>query len=182
MDELQAAFLRVRLSLLTEWNARRAKIAASYLERLTRWPDLVLPTVPAGMTHAWHLFVVRTPRRDALRNHLEAAGVETQIHYPTPPHLSPAYASFGWSRGRFPLAEQLANEVLSLPIGPHLSADQVDYTCDCVRSFFQKACASLDISPPSPPPPARATCGGSSPSAPSSCATAAASWASSGPS
>ena len=86
----------------------------------------------------WHLFVIRTGHRDALQTHLAAAGIGTQVHYPVPPHLTPAYQGQGWSRGQFPLAEQLAREVLSLPIGPHHTAEQIDTVCAAVRGFFAR--------------------------------------------
>jgi dTDP-4-amino-4,6-dideoxygalactose transaminase len=136
LSELQAAFLRVKLPRLAEWNARRTALAARYFERLRGLDDLVLPFVPAWATPVWHLFVVRTRQRDALQKHLSARDVGTQIHYPVPPHLSHAYAGAGWKRGDFPLAETLAGEVLSLPIGPHVTAAQVDFVCDGVRAFF----------------------------------------------
>jgi dTDP-3-amino-3,4,6-trideoxy-alpha-D-glucose transaminase len=136
LSELQAAFLRVKLPHLADWNARRARLAACYFERLRGIGDLVLPHVPAWAEPVWHLFVVRTQRREALQRHLAAAGIGTQIHYPIPPHLSGAYANAGWKRGDFPLAEKLADEVLSLPIGPHISASQVDYVADAVQAFF----------------------------------------------
>lgn len=84
----------------------------------------------------WHLFVIRTTRREALRTHLGQRGIATQIHYPIPPHRSGAYASVGWAEGSFPLAERLAQEVLSLPIGPHHREDQVHAVCDEVLSFY----------------------------------------------
>ena len=99
----------------------------------------MLPFVPAWAEPVWHLFVVRTARRDALQAHLAAHGVGTQIHYPIPPHLSNAYSDAGWKRGDFPLAEKFAAEVLSLPIGPHHTAEQIDYVCACVREFFDRA-------------------------------------------
>lgn len=136
LGELQAAFLRVKLPHLAAWNARRAALAARYLRQLAGVGDLVLPAVPAWSEPVWHLFVVRTRRRDALQKHLAAAGIGTQIHYPTPPHLTPAYAAAGWKRGAFPLAEQLAGEVLSLPIGPHHTPAQIDTVCAEVRAFF----------------------------------------------
>jgi len=136
LSELQAAFLRAKLPCLADWNARRAALAARYLEQLQGVGDLVLPFVPSWAEPVWHLFVIRTARREALQAHLAARGVGTQIHYPVPPHLSKAYASAGWARGDFPLAEQYAGEVLSLPIGPHLAAAQVDYVCTAVRKFF----------------------------------------------
>lgn len=136
LSELQAAFLRVKLPHLAAWNERRRTLAARYLSQLQGLGDLILPQVPNWAQPVWHLFVVRTAKRDALQAHLTARGVGTQIHYPTPPHLSGAYRDAGWKRGDFPIAEQLANEVLSLPIGPHHTAEQIDYVCESVRSFF----------------------------------------------
>jgi dTDP-3-amino-3,4,6-trideoxy-alpha-D-glucose transaminase len=136
LGELQAAFLRVKLKHLPKWNDRRQKLAAIYLEKLHGAGDLVLPHVPRWAEPVWHLFVIRTKHRDRLQQHLAAAGIGTQVHYPTPPHLSSAYRDAGWKRGDFPIAERLANEVLSLPIGPHHSVGQIDMVCDAVRSFF----------------------------------------------
>lgn len=136
LSELQAAFLRAKLPHLQDWNLRRTRLAARYLEQLHDIGDLVLPFTPAWAEPVWHLFVVRTGRRQALQEHLAAAGVGTQIHYPIPPHLSGAYREAGGKRGDFPLAERLADEVLSLPIGPQLGAGQVDHVCAAVRSFF----------------------------------------------
>lgn len=136
LSELQAAFLRAKLPHLPEWNARRAKLAEQYNRRLADIDELTLPHVRSSITPVWHLYVVRTVRRDALQAHLTAAGIGTQIHYPTPPHLTPAYATAGWKRGDFPIAERLASEVLSLPIGPHHSAAQIDEVCDVIRAFF----------------------------------------------
>ncbi len=118
-DELQAAILRVKLRHLDDWNARRTAVADRYLAMAG---DLLLPGPVDG--HAWHLFVVRTEEREALRGRLTAAGVETMIHYPVAVHRSAAYAHLGWQQGAFPVAERLAAEVLSLPIGPHLTAAQ----------------------------------------------------------
>ena len=137
LSELQAAFLRAKLPRLAEWNARRSALATRYLEQLRGVGDLVLPQAPAWATPVWHLFVVRTTRRDALQAHLAAREIGTQIHYPVPPHLAKAYATAGWRRGDFPLAEKFAAEVLSLPLGPHISAAQVDHVCAAIRSFFQ---------------------------------------------
>jgi len=136
LGELQAAFLRAKLPCLAEWNARRAALAARYLAQLRGVGDLTLPFVPAWAEPVWHLFVVRTARRDALQAHLASREIGTQIHYPIPPHLSNAYRSAGWQRGDFPLAEKLAGEVLSLPIGPHVTAAQVDHVCLAVKEFF----------------------------------------------
>ena len=136
MDELTAAMLRVRLSRLTEWNGRRAAQARDYLSGLAGVGDLVLPAVPEWAEPVWHLFVVRTRRREALRAALEQAGIGTQVHYPIPPHLSGAYRSLGYARGAFPIAEELAEEVVSLPIGPHLAPSQISFVIDAIRGFF----------------------------------------------
>ena len=138
LGELQAAFLRVRLTRLQEWNSRRAGHAARYREQLQGVGDLVLPAVPAWADPVWHLFVLRTRRREKLQSYLADRGIGTQVHYPTPPHLSGAYRGLGWKRGDFPLSEKLADEVLSLPIGPHLRAEQLDYVCETARSFFSR--------------------------------------------
>lgn len=132
LDELQAAVLRVKLRHLGEWNARRARIARRYLDALSGCRDLVLPHVPAGLDPAWHLFVVRHPGRDRLQEQLAAAGVQTLIHYPIPPHRQEAYADLG-PVGPLPVAERLADEVLSLPIGPHLSSDDAERVVEAVR-------------------------------------------------
>jgi dTDP-3-amino-3,4,6-trideoxy-alpha-D-glucose transaminase len=121
-DELQAAILRVKLRHLDDWNARRTAVADRYLAAMTGDPQL--PDPVDG--HAWHLFVVRTDQREALRGRLTAAGIETMIHYPVAVHRSAAYAELGWKEGSFPVAERLAAQVLSLPIGPHLPPGQAD--------------------------------------------------------
>lgn len=132
LDELQAALLLARLPALDGENAHRASLAAAYDEGL-RGLDLVLPAVPAGHEPVWHLYVVRSTRRDALAAALREAGVETLIHYPVAPHLQPAYAPLGIARGSLPIAERLQDEVLSLPMGPHLSVDDVRHVCREVR-------------------------------------------------
>lgn len=137
LDPLQAAVLRVKLRHLEAWNARRARVAALYLERLAGLEGLSLPTLPPARTHAWHLFVVRTLRRDALRAHLEQAGIGTLIHYPKPSHLQGAYvAAYAHERERLQETALAAEQVLSLPIGPHLSVDEAGRVADSVRAFF----------------------------------------------
>ncbi len=120
LDELQAALLRVKLAHLDEWNERRRRVARRYEEALA---GLALDRPPMDLVDesAWHLYVVRTPERDELQSALRAAGVETLIHYPTPPHRQGAYADDPVSARSLPVAERLAAEVLSLPIGPHLT-------------------------------------------------------------
>lgn len=135
LDELQAALLRAKLPHLDEWNARRARIAQFYLEALHD-TDLVLPHVPDGMTPCWHLFVVRSKERDALQAHLKAKGIGTMIHYPVPPHLQQAYHDLNLLPGAFPLSEAIHREVLSLPMGPHLSMKDAGQVIEAIKSFF----------------------------------------------
>lgn len=126
LDELQAAILRVKLQHLDDWNARRNEVASFYLQSLAS-ADIVLPDVPEAVEPSWHLFVVRSHDRNTLQERLTASGVGTLIHYPVPPHLQKAYAELKYARGGFPISESMANEVLSLPIGPHMSPEQPDY-------------------------------------------------------
>ena len=126
LDELQAAFLRVKLAKLDEWNARRVKIAEKYLKTLSKNPHLMLPFVPDWAEPVWHLFVVRHPNRYNLEQHLRKNGIATLIHYPIPPHLSDAYAGEGWHLDSFPVSERLSREILSLPIGSHLNDQQIE--------------------------------------------------------
>jgi dTDP-4-amino-4,6-dideoxygalactose transaminase len=133
MDEFQAAALSVKLPKLDAWNERRRALAARYRERLGRFP-VTLPAPDPGSV--WHLFVIRTPKRDALRDHLEKRGIETGVHYPLPLHLQPAFTSLGYRRGRFPVSERAANEVLSLPIFPELGDEGVDCVTDAIGEFF----------------------------------------------
>jgi dTDP-4-amino-4,6-dideoxygalactose transaminase len=135
LDPLQAAFLRVKLKHLDEWNARRQAIASTYLAALQDTPELLLPGVPGWAEPAWHLFVVRHPRRAALQDHLAQAKIGSLIHYPVPPHLSEAYAELGAHPGDFPISEMLADSVLSLPMGPHLSLSDVELIIAAVQSF-----------------------------------------------
>jgi len=134
LDELQAAFLRVKLGKLDEWNGRRNGVAARYLAELRNSADLTLPFVPTWAEPVWHLFVVRHPQRDALQQRLAEAGVGTLIHYPVPPHLSGAYAEGKKrARGVFPIAENVADTVLSLPMGPHLTDEQAGLVIEKTR-------------------------------------------------
>jgi len=125
LDELQAALLRVKLARLDEWNERRTQVAAAYTAALQR-AAISLPFVADYCQSAWHLFVVRTSARDGLQERLKRADIGTLVHYPVPPNMQPAYLDLGYSVGSFPLAEQLAEEVLSLPMGPHLDIQDAE--------------------------------------------------------
>jgi dTDP-4-amino-4,6-dideoxygalactose transaminase len=130
LDPIQAAVLRVKLTRLDDWNARRKEIAHNYLSGINN-PAIILPNVAKYVDPVWHLFIVRTEHRLALQKHLTDAGVSTLIHYPTPPHKQKAYAL----DVNLPLAEQLACEVLSLPIGPQLPHIDVLKIIDALNSF-----------------------------------------------
>jgi dTDP-4-amino-4,6-dideoxygalactose transaminase len=117
----------VKLKKMDEWNGRRRAVAGKYLQGLHGAANLTLPFVPTWAEPVWHLFVVRHPKRDLLQQKLTEADIGTLIHYPVPPHLSGAYADAKWKRGNFPIAEKLAETVLSLPMGPHLAKEQADY-------------------------------------------------------
>ncbi|MCC4604321.1 DegT/DnrJ/EryC1/StrS family aminotransferase [Xanthomonas campestris pv. badrii] len=122
LDEMQAAMLRVKLEHLDEDVQRRRAVAQRYLDAITH-PLIALPAVTSPERHVWHLFVIRSPQRDALQSHLAHHGIQTLIHYPVPPHRQPAYAMLGTAS--LPISEQLHREVLSLPIGPALEESDV---------------------------------------------------------
>lgn len=146
LDELQAALLRVKLRRLDEWNGRRGAMAARYLEQLAG-SGLVLPWVPAWADPVWHLFVVRHPCRDALQRRLERAGIGTLVHYPIPPHRQPAYAELGLDEGALPIAEAIHREVLSLPLGPHLTEEQQAAVVAALRAVCADPSVCSDARP-----------------------------------
>jgi len=131
LDELQAAILRAKLPLLDEWNRRRAAVAQQYMAGITA--DVTLPHVPDRITPVWHLFVIRSARRDALRDALAEGGIGTLIHYPIPPFEQPAYADFASRAEEWPIAARMAREVLSIPMGPHMTAQQVAAVVEAVN-------------------------------------------------
>ena len=135
LDSLQAAFLRVPLKDLDKRTLRRAAMVNVYKERLASCPDLTLPETRPGCLPAWHLFVIRHPRRDALREALAADGIETLIHYAIPIHLQPAYRDLGYHPGDCPTAESLAETMLSLPFHPWLNEEEVSAVVCSVQAF-----------------------------------------------
>jgi len=138
LDPLQAAFLRVKLKYLNDWNSRRKHVASQYITSLSDLPELTLPHVPEWIDPAWHLFVIRHSQRDALQKYLEEKGIGTLIHYPIPPHLSDAYHDAGYKINDFPVAENIAQTVLSIPMGPHLASYQMDQVISAIRAFHGK--------------------------------------------
>lgn len=134
LDPIQAAILRVKLRHLDNWNSRRKVVASHYLQFLQN-PVIRLPEVQPYADPAWHLYVVRAQDRRGLQQSLLEQGVNTLIHYPIPPHLQQAYCKLDYKAGMFPLAEVLANEVLSIPIGPHLQHEQMLKVVDALNRF-----------------------------------------------
>ncbi|WP_462265231.1 DegT/DnrJ/EryC1/StrS family aminotransferase [Mucilaginibacter sp.] len=136
LDECQAAFLSVKLKYLSEWTAQRQQIAAWYDEALHGVSGLILPVTAAQATHVYHLYVVRTPHRDELLKYLLNQNIQCLIHYPIPPHLQQAYSGLGFTKGSFPVAEELAATCLSLPLWPGMQQKQVARVAAAVKEFL----------------------------------------------
>lgn len=132
-DALQAAALRVKLQHLPKWNEARRRAARQYMELLSGVEGIVLPTVAEGCLPIWHLFVVQVEQRDAVMAALSERGVSTALHYPVPLHLQNAYAHLGLGEGSFPVAEAYAKRLLSLPMFPELTGEQIAYVCEQVK-------------------------------------------------
>jgi dTDP-4-amino-4,6-dideoxygalactose transaminase len=132
LDPLQAAVLRAKLICLDRWNESRRALAGRYLEELAG-TGLGLPFAPDWAEPVWHLFVVRTQARDPLQRRLTQSGIATMIHYPVPPHLQSAYADLGFAEGDFPIAERMAGQLLSLPMGPHVDDRSVRQIVGALR-------------------------------------------------
>jgi dTDP-4-amino-4,6-dideoxygalactose transaminase len=136
LDALQAAILVVKLTQLEAWTARRCEIANIYRERLRDLP-IVLPQESAERQHVYHQFVICTEQRESLRIHLKNAGVSTGIHYPLPLHLQPALKYLGYQKGDFPVTEEIADTVLSIPVYPELTSKQIDIIVGAIRGFYE---------------------------------------------
>ena len=137
LDTIQAAVLGVKLKYLDEGNASRRAVAALYTEQLKGIGDIITPSVRQGSEHVFHLYVIQTNQRDDLQRYLLEQGVECLIHYPVPVHLQKAYGSKHWKQGDFPLTERLAGRILSLPISPSITEEQITYVCNTVRAFYE---------------------------------------------
>ena len=136
MDELQAGLLAVKLPYLDAWIQQRREIAATYHQLLSETGDLVLPFAITPDSHVYHLYVVRTRKRDELQNWLTSQGIGTLIHYPVPPHLQGAYQHLGFGKGSFPMAEEIASTCLSLPLWPGMTAEELDYVTRKIKDFY----------------------------------------------
>jgi len=136
MDEMQAAFLNVKLPYINKWNQQRTQIANTYLSELADLNQVTLPVTALNATHVYHLFVVRCSKRDELQRYLANKGINTLIHYPIPPHLQHSFKFLGFGAGDFPIAEELASTSLSLPIWPMLPEESITYVIENIKAFF----------------------------------------------
>jgi dTDP-4-amino-4,6-dideoxygalactose transaminase len=134
LSELNAAFMRVKLKALPRWNARRCELAQIYLDVL-QGSSVRLPQTQAGNNNTWHQFSIRSDRRDALQAHLKEKGVDAMIYYPVPLHFHEPYRKFGKGEGSLPETELAANEILNLPIHPHLTDEQVRFAAQAIKDF-----------------------------------------------
>lgn len=134
MDELQAAFLRVKLRHLDEWNHRRALVSEEYSKKLKDIDQIFLPNDPEWSSSSWHLYVIRNTDRLSLQRFLSEHNVQTLIHYPIPPHKQKAYNKF--LELSLPISEKIHREVLSLPIGPHIESHEIDAVSSLVKKYF----------------------------------------------
>ncbi len=139
LDEIQAAVLRIKLKYLDEWNSRRSEIARLYLEFLNFFGNrLIPPVIGDGNIHVWHVFTVKSNQRDALNVYLNQKGIGTLIHYPVPPYSQTAYNELNHLKDNYPISDAIADQTLSLPMGPHLTKEQVDYVWETVNAFFKQ--------------------------------------------
>jgi dTDP-4-amino-4,6-dideoxygalactose transaminase len=136
LDELQAALLSVKLKQLDTWIAERQQIAGWYDEALAGIGDLILPGIADGATHVYHLYVIRTAKRDELQKHLNENGIGTLIHYPIPVHLQESYKQLNYKKSDFPIAEKMADTVLSIPLWPGLQQSQVEQVAAVIKKFY----------------------------------------------
>jgi dTDP-4-amino-4,6-dideoxygalactose transaminase len=136
LDEMQAAFLSVKLKNLEADNNCRIKLASIYNELLKNVGDLSLPIIAENCTSVFHIYLIRTKKRIQLSEYLSSKGIATMIHYPVPPHLQNAYSEMNFVKGDFPIAEEIANTCLSLPMGPHLIPEHIEIVSKEIINFF----------------------------------------------
>ena len=138
LDSIQAAILSVKCKYISEWTTRRIYLASVYANLLGDVSEIALPIARKNTRHTYHLFVIRTQERDQLQEYLSGHGIQTRIHYPEALPFLPAYKQHGYKRGDFPVAEKCASEVLSLPMFPELTEQQIEYVCGKIKEFFRK--------------------------------------------
>jgi dTDP-4-amino-4,6-dideoxygalactose transaminase len=148
---MQAAILRIKLRYLDEWNAERRRAAATYNQLFQSLYAITIPFEPTKWSRAvYHLYVIRVDERDELQRHLTSCGIATGLHYPTPLHLQPAYASLGYGEGDLPGSEAAAREALSLPIFPQIRKEQQEGIVESARELYSCSRKSADIAGPTP--------------------------------
>jgi dTDP-4-amino-4,6-dideoxygalactose transaminase len=135
LDNLQAAYLRIKLRRLDQWNNRRRDVASIYSEELSSVSSIRLPVVMPWADPAWHLYVIRCHHREHLQKYLHMHGIQTLVHYPIPPHRQPAYLNSNVSKTHLPITDQWASTSLSIPIGPHLSINQIMHVAEAICKF-----------------------------------------------
>jgi len=135
LDEIQAAMLRIKLRELPKWSDERRSLAAVYDRELADLKWLKLPHTAAGCTHVFHLYAVRTTKRDEFQNYLNEKGIGTIIHYPVPPHKQKAYFGYGLRASNYPIAEEWANTGISLPLFIGMTEEEIKYVCDTIKAF-----------------------------------------------
>ena len=138
LDSIQAAVLRVKLKHLDEWNEKKRKKAELYNKLLLDIPEIETPKIKSHNKHVYYVYTIKTKERDSLQEFLAKNGISTQMYYPIPLHLQEAYRFLGYKKGDFPKAEQYANEVLSLPMYPELTEEQISFICKKIKEFFKK--------------------------------------------
>lgn len=138
LDGLQAAILTAKLRHIDDWNRRRREHASTYTSLLSGLAEVSLPKIRANVSHIFHLYVIRTPKRDELKLHLKSKGIDTEIHYPTALPLLPAYRYLGHKPADFPVAARYQSEILSLPMYPELAPEQIEYVVKIIKEFFAK--------------------------------------------
>jgi len=137
MSEFQAAVLNVKMGHIEEWTEKRRLNAYRYNQRLGEIDSVIIPAVLDGVRHVYHLYVIRAKERDKLQAYLKENGIGTGLHYPFPLHLTGAYSHLGYKKGDFPMAEKLADEILSLPMYAELTEEQIDYVCEKIKDFYK---------------------------------------------
>jgi dTDP-4-amino-4,6-dideoxygalactose transaminase len=137
LEALQGAILNVKLKHLEQWTEQRRAVAAKYDELLANIDGVNTPLLRDGARHVYHLYVIQAEKRDKLREYLEQESISTGLHYPVPLHLQPCFANLGYKIGAFPNAEKSANMILSLPMYPELSDEQIEFVADKIRLFYK---------------------------------------------
>lgn len=137
MSEFQAAVLNVKMKYIEKWTEMRRKNAERYNVRLGEIDQVISPSELEDVKHGYHLYVIRVKDRDKLKMFLEESGIWTGLHYPIPLHLTQAYSYLGYKKGDFPVAERLADEILSLPMYPELTEEQIDSVCEKIKTFYK---------------------------------------------